>query len=644
MRRPVLRPVPRDNRRDAPRRRRLPRRRGVEPRTNTRHGRRRQGGKPRCTGCGAAGLLVTGAPPPRARPWRLIWPLVAPHRWRIVLLSITSFLGGLVEAAILVLVARLAFTLATDRDSSLTRLGPLGSVRLSTVVLLVVAAGLPLVRFGLSALASWQTATLATRTVANLRRRLFGSFLRASWGLQSEERLGHLQELMTTYAFQALTAVTSFAAGVQAVLVIGALLASALAVNPLGSLVVGVSVVLLTLLLQPLRSALRRRSRATAKANAAFATKLTELSTMAQEIRVFGVEPQVAIDVEGSIDAHGRALFRSRLVQQLAPALYQTFAFLLIVGVLAAVYASGFDELASLGAVILIMLRSLSYGQTLQTSIQALHEGAPYIEAIEERHLAYEAARQEPAGTPVTAIDKISFEHVSFEYEPGRPVLTDVSFCVARRELIGIVGPSGSGKSTLVQLLLRLREPTSGRMEADGHDVRELSIDGWYEQVAFVPQEPRLIAGTVSDNIRFFRPVDPINVERAARLAHIHDEIVLWPDSYETKAGERGGQLSGGQRQRICIARALVGDPDVLLFDEPTSALDARSEALFRETLESLSSRATLFVIAHRLSTLLACNRIMVVHEGRLQQFDEPVELERSSPFFREVLKLSGLR
>src|SRR5262249_17350111 len=163
------------------------------------------------------------------------------------------------------------------------------------------------------------------------------------------------------------------------------------------------------------------------------------------------------------------------------------------------------------------------------------------------------------------------------------------SFTVAKGEVIGVVGPSGAGKSTLVQLLLRLREPTTGKMLTDGHDVRELSLDDWYRRFTFVPQEARLFSGTVGDNIRFFREdVDQAAIELAAKRAHLHEEIMAWPDAYDTPVGERGGQLSGGQRQRLCIARALADDPDVIVLDEPTSSLDIRSDALIRETLAEL--------------------------------------------------------
>jgi ABC-type multidrug transport system fused ATPase/permease subunit len=196
-----------------------------------------------------------------------------------------------------------------------------------------------------------------------------------------------------------------------------------------------------------------------------------------------------------------------------------------------------------------------------------------------------------------------------------------------------------------VQLLLRLRHPVSGHLLADGLDVDEITFDSWYRRVAFVPQEPRLFQGTVAENISFFRNrLDQSAIERAAKLAYLHDDVVSWPDGYDTLVGERGGAVSGGQRQRIVLARALAEEPDVLILDEPTSALDMKSESLVQDTLASLKGRSTMFIIAHRLSTLNACDRIMVLGKGELQGFDTHDELRRSNPFFAEAVKLSQLR
>jgi ABC-type multidrug transport system fused ATPase/permease subunit len=302
--------------------------------------------------------------------------------------------------------------------------------------------------------------------------------------------------------------------------------------------------------------------------------------------------------------------------------------------------ASGSDtaDVGSLGAVMLVMLRSLSYGQQLQVSSAVVSTMRPYVAELEAEINSYRDAAVRDDGVPVGEVGDIEFRDVGFEYTEGQPVLSGVDAVIARREVVGIIGPSGSGKSTLVQLLLGLRAPTSGEVLAGGRPVSTLARSEWVRRVTFVPQTPRLVRGSVADNIRFLRPdVSDAQVEAAARLAQVHDDIVAMPEGYARQVGEAGGALSGGQQQRVCIARALVEDPQVLVLDEPTSALDGRSEALVRQTLAELATRMTVVIIAHRMSTLDVCDRLMVVQDGRVVAFDTPERLRADSEFYRQV-------
>ncbi len=515
----------------------------------------------------------------------------------------------------------------------------------SVPTLLVVAACLVAARMTLQVAQARLSAATMAAVLSGTRQALVHAYLGASWPLQSGEREGRLQELLTTYSTQCANAVLNLSQGTVAAFNLVALMVVALAINTVAALAVALTAGAIGLTLRPVRAAVQRRSKRGATANLAFATAVTELGTTTREVRVFDVEPQVRARIDRLSDVVAERLFRTRFLSQLVPALYQGLALLLVVGALGLAYAAGASALASLGAVVLIMLRSLTYGQAIQTTLQALHESAPYFEAVQQERRRYEAAALSRVGKRFDTIREIVFEDVGFEYTPERPVLEGVSIQISRGEIIGVIGPSGAGKSTLVQLLLRLREPTHGRILADGGDVREFSLDDWYRYITFVPQEPRLFAGTVGDNIRFFRDqVEPSDVERAARRAHVHEDIMNWSAGYDTPVGERGGELSGGQRQRLCIARSLVGDPDFVVFDEPTSALDPQSEALMRDTMTSLASSATVLVIAHRMSTISICDRIMVIQNGRVQRFDEPTRLEEADPFYKEALRLSGMR
>jgi len=234
-----------------------------------------------------------------------------------------------------------------------------------------------------------------------------------------------------------------------------------------------------------------------------------------------------------------------------------------------------------------------------------------------------------PTATTLSPVSgHIRADHIGFAYDPRRPVLTDVSFEAKPGELIAIVGPTGAGKTTVMNLLHRFYDPTEGTITIDGQDLRHVTMDSWYRQIALVPQETILFGGTILDNIRYGNEkATQEEVVAASRAAHAHDFIMSFPDQYQTIVGEKGINVSGGQRQRIAIARAIVKNPRILLLDEATSALDGESERLVQEALEQLLKGRTTFVIAHRLTTIQRADRILVFNKGRLVETGTHAEL-----------------
>jgi ABC-type multidrug transport system fused ATPase/permease subunit len=196
--------------------------------------------------------------------------------------------------------------------------------------------------------------------------------------------------------------------------------------------------------------------------------------------------------------------------------------------------------------------------------------------------------------------------------------LGPIDLDITRHEFVGVVGDSGAGKSTIVDLLSRLRRPTSGSLLVNGEDATVFSPESWAARIACVPQEPVLLGGTVGDNIRWFRDLGNDRLMAAARQANIADEIAAWPNGIDTPVGNGGSQLSVGQRQRVCLARALAGHPDILLLDEATSALDNVSEERIRTALDALKGSVTVVIVAHRPSTLSLCDRIVRIDGGTL--------------------------
>ena len=201
-----------------------------------------------------------------------------------------------------------------------------------------------------------------------------------------------------------------------------------------------------------------------------------------------------------------------------------------------------------------------------------------------------------------------------------------------------MVGPSGSGKTTLAQLILRLRLPSSGSVTVGGVDYSTFSDADWSQLVALVPQEPRLLESTATENIRFYRDrYSTDHVRAAAAAAHVLDDLERLPQGLDTVLGPRGGGLSGGQRQRVTIARALLGRPQLLVLDEPTSALDVQSERLLTRTIGELKSTTTMLIVAHRLSTLKSCDRIVVMQDGGIETIGTASELLARPGFYQSI-------
>lgn len=218
-------------------------------------------------------------------------------------------------------------------------------------------------------------------------------------------------------------------------------------------------------------------------------------------------------------------------------------------------------------------------------------------------------------------IQKIGYEGITFEYEPGKMVLEGISFETKKGEIIALVGASGSGKTTLVNLLLRFYDPVKGAVKINGIDIRDIKIKSLREQIGIVTQDTILFNATVRDNIAYGKPDASIeSVREAARIAYADHFIEELPGGYETNLGERGLKLSGGQRQRIAIARALLKNPPIIILDEATSHLDTESEREVQGALENAMKGRTVFVIAHRLSTIQKADRILVMDKGKIVQ------------------------
>jgi subfamily B ATP-binding cassette protein HlyB/CyaB len=375
---------------------------------------------------------------------------------------------------------------------------------------------------------------------------------------------------------------------------------------------------------------------------------LVESLTGVETLKAMAIEPQMQRRWEEQLAGYVQASFRVlslgnwasqavQLISKVVTALTLYFgAYLVIDGNLTVGELVAFNMLA--GRVAQPVLRLAQLWQDFHQARLSIRRLGDILNAVPEPTYS-------PGRTALPAIrGAVAFDHVTFRYRlDGPEVLKDISLDIPPGQMIGIVGPSGSGKSTLTKLVQRLYVPESGRVLIDGVDIGVVDVAWLRRQVGVVLQENVLFNRSIRDNIALGDPSWPIErVMAAAKLAGAHDFILELPDGYDTVVGERGSGLSGGQRQRIAIARALIGDPRILIFDEATSALDYESERIVQDNMRRIAQGRTVIVIAHRLSTVRQADRIITIERGRIVEDGSHDELIRSAGRYAKLHRMQA--
>jgi ABC-type multidrug transport system fused ATPase/permease subunit len=571
--------------------------------------------------------------------WEQLRPFLPPKsRLRIAVLGASSFIGGLAESMVLVL-------LTLTADSLIRQAGhvEIAGTELTQRQAVLAALLLVVVRVALTLSAAASSARFSTQVMARAQQASVAAYLGSSYAVRSSRSSGELGAIVVTNGRMTGDLANSFtlvAASACGLLAFGG---TSLIVNPVATIGIAAIGGLVLLSMRPLRSRSRAASKSFAASAQTISRDVAELESLHREIEVFNVQAQVKDRAGAEIDRSAGTFERVRFLGNAVPQLFQTALLTAaVVSLLIMVDNVGEANLAAVGAVVLLLIRSMSSAQQLVTANQRVVEFGAYarnvntfVDSMADDAHAFGSSR------PTTLLP-VRLDGVGFSYDGSTDVLRSLDVEFVEGDLVGIVGPSGAGKSTLVELLLRLRRPGSGQIALGDTNLDQVDPEEFARRVAFVPQQSVLIEGTVAENVDLFRGLSEERVRSALKQAHLEAEVEALPDGIHTMLGPDDRALSGGQQQRLTIARALAGDPEVLILDEPTSALDAVSEAAIRQTLSELPAGRVVLVVAHRFSTLKSCNRILVLRDGGIEAHATPEEVAAQSDFFRSMVDDSG--
>ncbi|RIK98717.1 MAG: ABC transporter [Proteobacteria bacterium] len=589
-------------------------------------------------GAALAGAADLAAPrPARLRPLLSLWPYVKRYRGRVL-----AALAALVVAALTTLAVPIAVRRMIDLGFSpegVALVNSYFSVMIAVVALLA----------GASALRYYLVTVIGERIVADLRRDVFAHLTALSPVFFDSARAGELISRLTADTTQIKSAVGSSVSVAlrNIVLFVGASLMMVVTSPRLSGLVLA-AIPLIVLPLVAFGRWVRRLSRRAqdtlAQASAYAAESIGAMRTVQAFTSERMVTGRFAADVETAFEA-ARGSTRARAV------LTAIVIFIVFASVVAILWIGSHDVLVGsmtagrLGQFVLYAaFAAAGLGQLSEVwgEVAAASGAAERLFEILRVKPAI-AAPASPRRLPEPARGDVALDAIRFAYpaRPGALVLDGVTLTVRAGEKVAIVGPSGAGKSTLFHLLLRFYDPAGGTISFDGVPIRDVDPAELRARIALVPQDTVVFAASARDNIRFGRPdASDAEVARAADLAHAAEFIARLPHGFDTQLGERGVTLSGGQRQRIAIARAILRDAPLLLLDEATSSLDAESETLVQTALEELMRERTTLVIAHRLATVLSCDRIVVMDQGRIVEQGTHASLVASGGLYARLARL----
>jgi ABC-type multidrug transport system fused ATPase/permease subunit len=568
---------------------------------------------------------------------RILSSVYAKYRWHVMVLALLGFASAIVEGvginAIVPLIS--FFTGGGGPTDAIT--GVIASVfaffhipftfryLLGFVLALFFLRAVLVAIFAF--LRGWITADFMAHESAEMLRHL----LSARWPFLLKQKLGTIQNTAVRDIQRTRDLLFMQVQFIQSATGLLMYLLVAFNISPLMTLLTLVGGGTLMLIIRPLLLRTNKVGIALSHTEKEVAQFLSEHVIGMKTLKASGEEQRAFISGKVYVEQLRSLTVRMAGAQSISGSLFQPFSVVFVVVLFAVTYRLPGFSIISFAATLYLIQKIFTYLESAQSSLHGILEALPYAQHVLKFKATLEEHRERTTGDKEFVFERaIEFKDVSLSYEGRTEVLKGVTFDIPLGSTVGLIGPSGAGKTSVADLLLGLFEPSEGEILLDGVPAGEISLQSWRRAIGYVSQDVFLLNGSIEDNIRFYRPeLTRAQVEAAARQANLHTVIEGLPQGYDTTVGDRGVMLSGGQRQRVALARALAGHPKLLVLDEATSALDSESERMIQEAIQALHGSVTVFVIAHRLTTIEGVDRLLVLQDGRVAEQGTPEEMRK---------------
>lgn len=571
------------------------------------------------------------------------------YRRKLLMLVGLGFISGLLEAVgVNALIPLFSFVTGGSGQAddfiseTIASLFAFLHIPYNLTFLLLFIVGLFFVRAGALLWANYIRIKIAADYEKIVRTDVLKKTFKARWSLLLKQKLGYLETLLMTnvrYSERLLSTLSN-----SVILFAGWLMYLLVAINisvPITLFTVGLGIVLLVVFV-PFLNRTRQYSKEVEKINRDTAHHINQNVVGMKTVKSLSVDDRVSSLGGGFFNSLKKLRIKIEFLKFLPTSLMQPIGIVFIVSVFAFSYKATDFNLAAFAAIIYLVQRMSLYTQQMQSQLHYVNEALPYLkELVQFEEEAVKNVEDRGGNESFNFEKELSFNNVSFMYPNKKEVFNHLNFKIQCGDMVGVIGPSGSGKTTIVDLLLRLFDPKEGKIKIDGIDIKEIDVESWRKNIGYVSQDIFLLNASIADNIRFYNEtITDEDITNAIGMANAQAFVEQLPEGIDTLIGERGVELSAGQRQRIVIARALAQKPKILILDEATSALDSESEEQIKKAIDQIKGSLTIVVIAHRLSTVMSSDELIVLGNDNLVESGKPEELLKdSNSYFARVYK-----